>query len=164
VISARNGVKHNGFRLALLACFLITLLSVSASLRYEVHNQAAGGRVVPDTRGGKLRYGITSENAWRVFNSRRDPTLRTNRPLTTSERSEFERDSARVASRNVAVYWYRTWFPLLALLTPAGAVCAGWIACRSQERRQKILAGFFAAACLLSWLELIFRLCDYNGR
>ena len=94
--------------IALILCAILSAVVLNTCVRIEFWNQLAGGKVLPNREGGKLRYSpLSYEDLWRAHQSARtrDPTLKAGRNLTPEEQALYQQESKRAKAWNKVVSW-----------------------------------------------------------
>lgn len=154
---------------ALSLCGLLTLVVLAICTVVETLNHCAGGNVLPNREGGKLRLDLrATETGWRLAEAgrRHDPTLAEGRPLGSAERQAFHEQSRRAVYHNRLVSLTRG--PALAqyLLAPLAGLWSvvGFARLRRVPgaRVPKLLAGVFGLANTVC-LVLLFHRGYFNS-
>ena len=129
-------------------------------IQIEVWNYLAGGKVLPNREGGKLRYAMgETEAEWRKlqsFNSQ-DFSLRSGRPLTEKELALFKEYSKKARRHNKVVSWSRGMGMLQYVLAPIALIwsLAGLIYFKSNK--MKILTCFLLLSNFICLVVMFYR-------
>lgn len=129
-------------------------------VQIEVWNHLAGGNVLPDREGGKLRYSWgASEEIWRAHQSMitHDQSLKSGRHLTEQEKGLFLEHSKHASRRNKVVSWSRGMGTLQYLLAPVAILWSISLLLASKTGRMRLLTGLLSATNALSIVLLLYR-------
>jgi len=146
--------------ISIILCAILSAVVLHTCVQIEVWNCLAGGDVLPNREGGKLRYSMgDSEKGWRAYQSVRtqDESLRSGRPLTEEEKKLFREHSKHASRRNKVVFWSRGMGTLQYLLAPAGIIWSVALLFAGKTRRARLLAGLLAATNTISIVSMLYR-------
>lgn len=146
--------------ISLLLCGVLSAIVLNTCLQIEVWNHLAGGDVLPNREGGKLRYSIgESERGWRAYQSMRtqDESLRAGRPLTAEEHALFQKHSKDAERRNKVVSWSRGMGTFQYLLAPLAITWSVALAFRGPTRRMRLIAILFSLTNTMALASMLYR-------
>jgi len=145
---------------SIILCAALSAVVLHTCIQIEAWNHLAGGKVLPNREGGKLRYSIgESEKGWRMYQSMRtqDDTLESGRPLTEDEQSQFQEHSKHARRRNKVVSWSRGMGTLQYLLAPIAIIWSIILLFASKTRIARLLAGLLSATNAISIVSMLYR-------
>jgi hypothetical protein len=146
--------------ITIILCAALSIVVLHTCIQVEVWNHLAGGNVLPNHEGGKLRYSMgESEKGWRVYQSMRtqDESLKSGRPLIEDEQALFREHSKHVERRNKVVSWSRGMGTLQYLLAPIAIIWSVVLLIASKTRRARLIAGLLTATNALSIVSMLYR-------
>jgi len=146
--------------ISIILCAILSGVVLHTCVQIEVWNHLAGGNVLPNREGGKLRYSMgESERGWRMYQSMRtqDESLKSGRPLTQEEQSQFREHSKHASRRNKVVSWSRGMGTLQYLLAPIAIAWSVVLLFASKTRRARLLAGLLSVTNAVSIASLLYR-------
>jgi hypothetical protein len=146
--------------ISIILCAALSAVVLHTCIQIEVWNHLAGGNVLPNREGGKLRYSMgESEKGWRMYQSMRtqDESLKSDRPLTEEEQSHFREHSKHAKRRNNVVSWSRGMGTLQYLLAPLAIIWSVVLLFASKTRRARLLAGLLSATNVISIYLMLYR-------
>lgn len=147
-------------KISLILCGLISAVVLHTCLQIEIWNYFAGGNVLPNREGGKLRYSQgETEDGWRIYQSwiTNDESLETGRPLTEEEQEIFQKQSKQAKRRNKVISWSRGMGTLQYLLAPLAIIWSVALLFTSKALRYRIFAGLFSVTNSISIILMLYR-------
>ena len=144
--------------ISLILCSILSAIVLHTCVQIEVWNFLAGGDVLPNWEGGKLRYSMgETEKGWRMFRAMQDASLESDRPLTQKERSEFQKHQKQVKRRNKVISWSRGMGTLQYLMAPIAVIWSVVLLFFSKPLKAKVLAGLFSLTNVVSIVFMLYR-------
>lgn len=146
--------------LSIILCAALSVVVLHTCIQIEVWNHLAGGNVLPNREGGKLRYSLgESEKGWRMYHKMltHDESLESGRPLTEEERVLFHEHSKHARRWNMVVSWSRGMGTLQYLLAPIAIIWSIALLFASKTRRARLLAGLLSATNAISIVAMLNR-------
>ena len=153
-----HGQQEMKKHISLILCCVLSVVVLNTCIQIEVWNYLAGGNVLPNREGGKLRYSIgETEEGWRMIRGIQDPTLKTGRPLIEEERSEFRKHQKHANRRNKVVSWSRGMGTLQYLLAPIAVIWSIILLFTGKNLRARLLAALFSVSNSTSIILMLYR-------
>ena len=146
--------------ISIILCTILSTLVLHTCVQIEVWNHLAGGNVLPNREGGKLRYSWgASEKIWRAHQGMitHDESLASGRLLTEQEKVLFLEQSKHASRRNKVVSWSRGMGTLQYLLAPVAILWSVSLLLASRTGRLRLLAGLLSATNAISIVLLLYR-------
>lgn len=146
--------------ISLTLCTILSIVVMHTCIQIEVWNYLAGGNVLPNREGGKLRHSMgESEEGWRIVQGMRtqDPTLESGRPLTEAEKSLFREHSKQAKRRNKVVNWSRGMGTLQYLLAPIAIIWSVVLLFAGKSRRARLLVAALSLTNSVSIVLMFYR-------
>ena len=146
-------------RISIILCGILSAVVLHTCIQIEVWNYLAGGDVLPNREGGKLRYSMESEKGWRMLrrSQTQDLTLEAGRPLTKEERQIFLEHQEHAQRRNKVASWSRGMGTLQYLLAPIAFIWSVGLVISSKSSTTRVTGGIFVFTNLLSIFALFYR-------
>jgi hypothetical protein len=146
--------------ISIILCGILSGVVLHTCVQIEIWNQLAGGNVLPNREGGKLRYSMReSEKGWRMYQSMRmqDGSLESGRPLTQEEQALFREHSRQARRRNKVVSWSRGMGTLQYLLAPIAIIWSFILLLASKTLRTRLIASVFSLTNAISIVLMLYR-------
>ncbi len=144
---------------SIVLCGILSTVVLHTCIQIEVWNYLAGGDVLPNREGGKLRHSIESEKGWRMMRGWRtqDPTLEAGRPLTNEEHQIFLDHQKYASRRNKVVTWSGGMGTLQYLLAPLAIIWSGGLVISGKSRTTRVMGGIFVFMNLICICSMLYR-------
>lgn len=151
---------HVARYVSVVLCGILSVVVLNTCLQIEVWHFLAGGNMLPNREGGKLRYSpFEREEIWRSArsNETEDASLKEGRPLTSEERSIFEKVKDHACRWNKVVEWTRGMGTLQYLLLPVALCWSALLAFSRTVKGGRAVAWVCVFTNVISFISLGYR-------
>jgi hypothetical protein len=160
ILSAESLDLHVARYVSVVLCGILSVVVLNTCLQIEVWHFLAGGNMLPNREGGKLRYSpFEREEIWRSArsNETEDASLKEGRPLTSEERSIFEKDKEHARRWNKVMEWTGGMGVLQYLLLPVALFWSALLTSRGTVKVERAVAWVCVFTNVISFISLGYR-------